>query len=130
VTLWVEQEGFSAGARRQARHVLADKRIKIAQAIRTRKCNDAAPVKRDARVTVEKLTLLGERVSAHEFGLALTLVELENNDSGNPGNRQTGKTKQADEEEFKSNKHVTILSLLMRESLEWNSAGRKGRNRR
>jgi hypothetical protein len=109
---------------------LADERIKVAQAIRSRQCNDATPVKRNARVAVEKLTLLSERVSAHEIGLALTLVELENNDSGNPGNRQTGKTQQADEEEFKSNKHVTILSLRMREILEWNSAGRKVRNRR
>lgn len=60
--------------------------------------------------------------------LALTLVELENNDAGNPRDRKTGKTQQADEEEFKSNKHVTILNLTPVESLEQNSAGRKAKN--
>jgi len=60
-----------------------------------------------------------------DFALALTLVELENDDAGNPGNRETGKTKQADEEEFKSNKHVTILNGAHPKYRERISAGRK-----
>jgi hypothetical protein len=61
--------------------------------------------------------------------LALTLVELENNDAGDPGNRETGETKQADEEEFKSNKHDSILNRFADKTIEWISAGRKVKKR-
>ena len=63
-----------------------------------------------------------------DFALALTLVELENDDAGNPGNRETGETEQADEEEFKSNKHVSILNGAYPKHREWISAGRKAKN--
>jgi hypothetical protein len=45
--------------------------------------------------------------------LALPLEELVDNDARDPCDRETGETQEADEEEFESKKHVSILFLAL-----------------